>query len=111
MAVLEVSNLDVHYGAIHALRGLSSSVGRIAGPIAAGVLVATVGAGWALAVDAATFAVSAALLAGIRLPRQAAAPRRSFLADLREGWTAFRSRTWLWSFGAIFARSTKGVST
>jgi MFS family permease len=84
----------------NALRGLSSSVGRIAGPIAAGVLVATVGAGWALAVDAATFAVSAAFLSGIRLPRQVAAPRSSFLADLRDGWQAFRSRTWLWSFVA-----------
>ena len=84
----------------NALRGLSSSVGRIAGPIAAGVLVATVGAGWALAVDAATFAVSAAFLSGIRLPRQVAPPHSSFLADLREGWHAFRSRTWLWSFVA-----------
>ena len=84
----------------NALRGLASSAGRIAGPIAAGVLVATSGAGWALAVDAATFAVSAAFLSRIRLPRVAAAPHGSFFADLREGWDAFRSRTWLWSFVA-----------
>jgi len=84
----------------NALRGLASSAGRIAGPIAAGVLVATVGAGWALAVDAATFAVSAAFLSRIRLPRPAAVARGSFVADLREGWDAFRSRRWLWSFVA-----------
>jgi predicted MFS family arabinose efflux permease len=82
----------------NALRGLASSAGRIAGPIVAGVLVATAGAGWALAVDAATFAVSAAFLSRIRLPRPAPVARGSFLADLREGWDAFRSRTWLWSF-------------
>ena len=85
----------------NALRGLVASAGRIAGPIAAGVLVATVGAGWALAVDAATFAVSAAFLSRIRLPRLAAdAAPGSYLADLREGWDAFRSRRWLWSFVA-----------
>ena len=61
----------------NALRGLASSAGRIAGPIVAGVLVATAGAGWALAVDAATFAVSAAFLARIR-----AAARRGRAARL-----------------------------
>jgi hypothetical protein len=32
-----------------------------------------------------------------------AARGRSFVADLREGWDAFRSRTWLWSFVAWFS--------
>src|SRR4051794_31124726 len=49
----------------NALRSLASSAGRIAGPLLAGVLVATAGAGWALAVDAATYGVSAALVLGI----------------------------------------------
>jgi hypothetical protein len=31
------------------------------------------------------------------LPRQAAREATSFLRDLVEGWTAFRTRTWVWS--------------
>ena len=55
--------------------------------------------GWALAIDAATFAVSALFLARLRLPaaRRAREPT-SFLADLREGWGVFRSLTWVWTF-------------
>jgi predicted MFS family arabinose efflux permease len=87
----------------NALRGLVSSFGRIGGPSLAGLLVVTVGVGWALAVDAATFAVSAALLSRIRASGEVAPAPKSFLADLREGWHAFRSRTWLWSFVAWFS--------
>ncbi|HEY6759559.1 MAG TPA: MFS transporter [Baekduia sp.] len=94
--------------AANALRSLASSAGGIGGPLLAGLLVATVGAGWALAVDAATYAVSAALVVRIRTPgrRAAGAPApASFLAELRAGWDAFRSRTWL---VAVVASSTIG---
>jgi predicted MFS family arabinose efflux permease len=84
----------------NALRGLTMATGNIAGPIAAGALVSTAGAGWALAIDAATFATSAAFLGGMRLGPHAALQGRSVLADLREGWDAFRSRAWLWTFVA-----------
>jgi hypothetical protein len=88
----------------NALRTLASSAGRIAGPLLAGLLVVTAGAGWALAVDAATFAVSAALVSRMSAVRAQAAPApRSFLADLREGWDAFRSRRWLWTFVLVAA--------
>jgi MFS family permease len=82
------------------LRATAMSAGEIAGPLAAGVLVAAAGAGWALAVDAATFAVSAAFLVRLRLPERAARAATSFLTDLRDGWRTFRSRTWVWSFVA-----------
>jgi MFS family permease len=87
----------------NALRGLVASIGRIGGPSLAALLVVTAGAGWALAVDAATFAASAALLSRIGVADEAATPGKSFLADLREGWHAFRSRTWLWTFVASAA--------
>src|SRR5215218_1330690 len=87
----------------NALRSSAVSTGEILGPIVAGVLVAAAGAGWAIAVDALTFAVSAACLAMLRVPPRAAAERSSFVADLREGWVAFRSRRWVWSFVAYFA--------
>jgi MFS family permease len=79
----------------NALRSLTESAGNVAGPALAGLLVATLGAGWALAVDAATFAVSAAFLAALRVPAGDAAAPGSLRRDLAEGWRAFRTRRWL----------------
>lgn len=78
------------------LRGISMAAGGIVGPALAGLLVATAGSGWALAVDSASFAVSAAFLARLRLPEHERLPTQPFLHDLRDGWDEFRSRTWLW---------------
>jgi MFS family permease len=67
------------------------------GAAAGGALVATVGSGWALLLDGATYVTSALLLLQIRLPsraRTAAAP--NFLRELREGWQAFTEHTWVW---------------
>src|SRR3954447_155522 len=80
------------------IRATAMSGSEIAGPVIAGVLVASVGPGWALALDAATFAVSALFLARLRLPERVPRAATSFLTDLREGWGMFRSLTWVWSF-------------
>jgi MFS family permease len=85
------------------LRASASSTGEILGPVLGGVLVAAAGAGWAIAIDAVTFAVSAACLAMLRVPTRGAVQRSSFVADLREGWVAFRSRRWVWAFVLYFA--------
>ena len=85
------------------LRASAVSTGEILGPTLGGVLVAAAGAGWAIAIDALTFALSAACLAMLRVPTRLPAQRSSFAADLREGWVAFRSRRWVWSFVAYFA--------
>lgn len=63
-----------------------------------GALVAAVGPGWAIALDAVSFAVSAALLACIgRVPAtSASAARQPFLQELAAGWREVRSRRWLW---------------
>jgi len=87
----------------NALRTSAVSTGEILGPAMGGVLVAAAGAGWAFAIDALTFVVSAACLAMLRVPTRLAAQRSSFAADLREGWVAFRSRRWVWTFVAYFA--------
>lgn len=79
------------------LRGTAMAAGEILGPAVAGVLVATAGPGWALAIDSATFGISAAFLTRLRLPSPAVRRNASFLDDLRDGWTAFRSRTWVWT--------------
>ena len=82
----------------NALIFLSIGIGGIVGPAIAGVLVATVGPGWAIAVDAMTFAASAAFLLRLRVPGHARPSRaESFLAQLVEGWREVRSRTWVWA--------------
>jgi predicted MFS family arabinose efflux permease len=86
----------------NALLRLSQSSVGIVGAALSGLAVAAVGSGPALAFDAATFLVSAALLARIRLPAAVKAESRSFLGELREGWDEFRSRSWLWSIVVQF---------
>ena len=57
--------------AAYLLISQSESALSILGPATSGILVATVGPGWALAVDAATFLVAAGFLALARIPRAA----------------------------------------
>lgn len=87
----------------NALRGSAAATGEILGPALGGILVAAAGAGWAIGIDAATFAVSAACLAALRLPPREEAQRSRFVDDLRDGWVSFRSRRWVWAFVAYFA--------
>ena len=93
------------------VRATAMSAGEIGGPVLAGVLVAVVGAGWALAVDAATFGVSALLLTGVRVPPRVERAASTFWADMREGWTTFSGTTWVWTFAlwAGFANVTWGA--
>ena len=60
------------------------------------MLVVAVGPGWGLAVDAASFAASALVLATVAVAAPLPAVSRRVLADLRDGWRAFRSIGWLW---------------
>src|ERR1700759_3170747 len=83
-------------------RALSSSTENLAilvGPALGAVLVLTVGAGPAFALDAATFLLSAELLRHIRPRARGEAPQEqaSMLADLRAGWQEVRSRSWVWA--------------
>jgi MFS family permease len=89
--------------AANGLMFLTLSVGGIIGPAIGGVLVATVGAGWALLGDAVTFAVGAVLLARIRPLGYVPAAAESFWRALGAGWREVRSRTWLWASIVDFA--------
>ena len=82
----------------------SGNVAAFVGPALATALVLGVGAGWAFAVDAATFIVSAALLARLRpRSRGAAVTPSPLLVELRAGWSEFTSRSWLWGIVALFS--------
>lgn len=81
----------------NALLSLTHSSAGIVGPAIAGVLVATLGPGWALSLDALTFIASAIFLTRIKLPRSAQKLEPStFFADLTAGWREVRSRSWVW---------------
>ncbi|MFB2584515.1 MFS transporter [Herbiconiux liukaitaii] len=93
----------------NALLRLGLNASGIVGAAAGAALVSVVGPGWGLAIDAAGFALAAALYAMVRLPPRRpnpddAAPRKtpSVLHDLREGWREFSSRRWVWVVVAQF---------
>jgi MFS family permease len=83
-----------------AVTTMSNNVAEFAGPALATALVLGAGAGWAFAVDAATFLVSAALLTRVRPRRRGGAPAaaaRGVWKELRDGLREVRSRTWVWA--------------
>lgn len=91
-------------GNANAWLAAATSAARVAGPVLAGVIVAVGSPAAAIAVDAASFAVSVAALAGLRIP--AAAPpgaRSALLGELAAGWAEFRSRPWLLAEAVQFA--------
>lgn len=67
-----------------------------------GGVIAAVGPGWGLAIDAVSFAVSAIVIAGVSVPMQVGLTRSGLLRELAAGWGEFRSRTWLWAIVCQF---------
>jgi MFS family permease len=78
----------------NALIGMSRSATQVGAPVLSGVVVATVGPAWAFAANAATFLVSAATLAALRLPPVPRAPRRSTWHEFLTGWREVSHRQW-----------------
>ena len=98
----------------NALLRMALNVASIGGAALGGVLVAAVGAGWAIAIDSGTFFASAVFLALMRVTRGERLGAPNFLAELHEGWREFVSRTWLWvivvAFGFINAAQAGAVN-
>jgi MFS family permease len=113
------------------LSTLSNNIGEFAGPALATALVLGLGAGWAFALDAATFLISATLLWRVRprrrettlrqlagSPAPAPAPGTPAPAtltaaadagepvgvwsEIRDGYREVRSRSWVWATLAAF---------
>ena len=82
----------------NALQGLVQSGAVTVGSLFAGLLVAALGAGWAIGIDGLTYLVSAWFLWRLR-PRpitRGAPAEPSFVRDLVAGWREFAGHTWLW---------------
>jgi predicted MFS family arabinose efflux permease len=92
----------------NALLAIANSTAIGLGAAAGGVLAARFGAGTALAVDAATFAASALLIAGVRARPQARTAAASLWSELRAGWHEFTSHRWLWTIVLQFTVMTTG---
>ncbi|WP_344879748.1 MFS transporter [Allokutzneria multivorans] len=87
----------------NALLGSARNAAKIVGPSLSGVLVVAVGGGPAIAFDALSFLVAAGCLTRLpRLTTPAPAKATSILADVREGWTTFRSIPWVWQVALAF---------
>jgi MFS family permease len=79
----------------NAILRIGSNTAAIAGASLGGLLAATAGPGWALVVIAVVFTAEAGCwlrVGGTRAVRAKSSP----LADLREGWSEFVSRPWVW---------------
>jgi predicted MFS family arabinose efflux permease len=95
---------------------LAMNTGQMSGAAVAGLLVAAAGAGWALLLCGVGMVSTVPLLLSIRGSRPdpvlssrppdqagpAAEAAPSMLRELREGWSEFRSHTWLWVIVAQF---------
>ena len=80
----------------YGLIAITPALGMTLGGVVGGTAVALISPAGAIAIDAASFAVGIVLLSLAHFRHVRSAARgNAFLADLREGWMAFRTRTWL----------------
>lgn len=80
----------------NAFLGLSGSITGILGPPIAGAIIAVSNPGWAVLIDGLTYLASVVSLYLISMEWTPTQITESFLHQLRQGWTEFWSRTWLW---------------
>jgi len=85
----------------NSLLASSQNAAKVFGPTAGGLLVVSIGGGWAIALDALSYLIAAAFFARLPakrlsgLPSRAGSPRRGVIADIGEGWREYRAIPWL----------------
>jgi MFS family permease len=87
----------------NALLRLGLNASFIGGAALGGLVVGATSPGVGIAVDAASFFLAAGFTGAMRMPATLRMEGSSFVAELREGWREFSSRTWLWAIVAQFA--------
>ena len=93
-----------------ALSRIAGSGAVVTGASLGGVLVAAVGPGWGLAVDALSFALAAASFALVRVQVAPPAPSPGVVHELRIGWQEFTSRSWVWVIVVAFCFLNAGIT-
>ncbi|HEY4020588.1 MAG TPA: MFS transporter [Pseudonocardiaceae bacterium] len=81
----------------NALARMGIAAAGIVGSSVGGVMVGTLGPGWALATDSASFVIVAVLFSRMRLDETKPRVRASMLRELRVGWRTFVANTWVWA--------------
>ena len=76
---------------------LSSNIAMILGTAVAGVIVATIGPGWAIIIDGVTFLIAGLLVYSMRsaTPVAERSESSSTLHEIKTGWREFSSRRWV----------------
>jgi predicted MFS family arabinose efflux permease len=90
-----------------AMSRLAMNTAQMAGAAVAGLFVAAAGPGWALATCGVGMLGSVPLLLAIRSGGNERLQGSSMLREIRDGWSEFRSHTWLWvivaQYGVLLA--------
>jgi Transmembrane secretion effector len=94
--VREVVAETAHLQQANSMLGLARSSAGITGPALAGVLVVTVGPGFAVLADGSSFLVNVICLALVATGLGETAVRAGAWGEFTAGWREFRSRTWVW---------------
>jgi MFS family permease len=93
----------------NSLLSTTRSATNIFGPVVSGAIVASAGAGWCFAVDAASFLFSVAFVAATHVAEHTPAVRQRFWSDVADGWREVRRHRWLTAGFLGFALGNVGI--
>ncbi len=79
-----------------AVSRLAMNGGQMGGAVLAGFVVAAIKPGWALAICGIGLLGTVPLMLSLRVTSLERTHQPGMLQELREGWSEFRSHTWLW---------------
>ncbi len=86
-----------------AVSRLAMNGAQMGGAVIAGFIVAAIGPGWALVFCGLGLLGTLPLMFALRVTAREREHQPGMLQELREGWSEFRSHTWLWVIVAQFA--------
>lgn len=86
-----------------ALSRLAMNGAQMGGAVLAGFVVAAIGPGWAMTICGAGMVGTFPLMLALRVTSRDRTHQPGMLRELREGWSEFRSRTWLWAIVAQYS--------
>ena len=100
-AIVEPEELQAANG----LTQIASSAAGVLGPAVAGVLVVTIGGGWAIAINGASYLVNAVMLLAVRAcePEREEPAGSGMFSQIREGWSAFVAIDWYLTLACAFS--------
>jgi MFS family permease len=87
----------------NAVIGLMTNIGYIIGTLSGGLLVANVGAGWGLLVDATSFFIAGVIVWNLPIIGKIKEASPGIFHDLVIGWREFISRSWVIAMVVSFA--------